>query len=101
MEGGDGRVAVQGAGERMLAATRSKDEYSHVTRAYWSGRTGVGRGKTGIRPGHKGVMDTAGGRRAPRRDAGEATVTHVSREPCRTGRRPKCRLVSCDGLDTP
>ncbi|GGP97987.1 hypothetical protein GCM10010187_11890 [Actinomadura coerulea] len=30
VEGGDGRVAVQGAGERMLAATRSKDEYSHV-----------------------------------------------------------------------
>ncbi|GAA4361678.1 hypothetical protein GCM10023088_02440 [Actinomadura verrucosospora] len=30
VEGGDGRVAVQGADERMLAATRSKDEYSHV-----------------------------------------------------------------------
>jgi hypothetical protein len=34
----------------MLAATRSKDEYSHVTRAYWSGRFGVDGGKAGIRP---------------------------------------------------
>jgi hypothetical protein len=50
VEGGHGRVAVQGAGERMLAATRSKDEYSHVTRAYWSGRFGVDGGKAGIRP---------------------------------------------------
>ncbi|GAA4238797.1 hypothetical protein GCM10022254_56230 [Actinomadura meridiana] len=36
MQGGHGGVAVQGAGERMLAATRSKDEYSHATRAYWA-----------------------------------------------------------------
>lgn len=34
VESGDGRVAAQGADERMLAATRSKDEYSHATRAY-------------------------------------------------------------------
>ncbi len=58
VEGGDGRGAVQGAGERMLAATRSKDEYSHVTRAYRSPR-----GNDGGDPARYGVVPS------------EATVT--------------------------
>jgi hypothetical protein len=69
----------------MLAATRSKDEYSHVTRAYWPGRFGVDGGKAGIRPERKGVMDGAGrcrGRRRARvRRPSHASLVNLAERP--------------------
>src|SRR5690606_22251394 len=73
---GDGRVTMQGAGQRMLAAARAKDEDSHHKRAY-------------LPPAGQGF-------RSPRPQV--AAVTSPPGQRFQSARRPKWWLVSCHRL---